>query len=589
MHLTKNNKILLCIILLAILIYFYYKTNNEEHMLGVDLTPNKLLFYNFLCKYFDVKDIPLEITINKQNIDLNGICIRSFNLEHYLVIKNNTIGILSINNNEPDFSFININNAHSFIFQTDGNLVAYDIYNKPVWSTNTQNKGFNKLSLNNNGQIKFSEHTMGSFKELIYNFNEIMVTDKFNLFNTTEKKEFHNQIDNIKTSIDNYNNYISNQIKKEYPKLTLYTDINIDSNNTLLDNFILISPNKQHYLIGDNGKLTIINLVVINDNIESMSRKIEIKNSDKLTLELNGDLVSYDNKNLLLWKFNVFNNRKKNTDNYLMMLENSGRIKFTDNKSYTQSYYLYELENNISSNKLLPQNENVINIKIKQIINNANNNFFKTPTFSQINKEEMDKLRELQTNNTELRKQLLNQNITLQEKEILRDKLKEEQKEENIIREKQLKQRQEQQKIAKQQKIDEKKHIDDIIREKKQKEEEEKQRQIQEKDEKNKKYKDLTDRQELNKQELYDRHKIHNQEIRELKELHSKHLKELESKDYEIKERQKIRELEMRHKMLREKELLDSEDKCDRKNKNKCHKNCGCSSCSGCSSCCNEC
>ena len=57
MHLIKNNKILSYIILLAILIYFYYKTNNEEHMLGIDLTPNKILFYNFLCKYFDVKNI----------------------------------------------------------------------------------------------------------------------------------------------------------------------------------------------------------------------------------------------------------------------------------------------------------------------------------------------------------------------------------------------------------------------------------------------------------------------------------------------------------------------------------------------------
>jgi hypothetical protein len=122
-------------------------------------------FYHALCKVFDKQSIPNGLNSVTTNAPVNNIFMCSLNKQHYLFVDNNKLGVINLQFMNNDFEVIirhnsvyNIMSGQTFfVFQTDGNFVAYDkCSNKPLWATNTQSKGYNKLSIDNTGNITFS-------------------------------------------------------------------------------------------------------------------------------------------------------------------------------------------------------------------------------------------------------------------------------------------------------------------------------------------------------------------------------------------------------------------------------------------------
>lgn len=208
-NLTKNQILILCILILLSLIYFYYKYNKyHEHLIGVNMTPNKFLFYKNLCQMFNLKEIPIEITVSNTNIDLTDVCLRSPNFENYIIIQNNTIGILKIIDGENpqdieiNFNHNLINNAFRFVFTPSGSIEALSQTNEILWQTNTQNDNFNTLSLNDNGQVIFSKQIKDASRQLIYNFDELTNTIKFPY--QLKDNILTNKLNTIKSKIISY-------------------------------------------------------------------------------------------------------------------------------------------------------------------------------------------------------------------------------------------------------------------------------------------------------------------------------------------------------------------------------------------------
>ena len=158
MYLQNNVQILIGILILAVLFYILHTNKNNEHLVSEynhqkylnHYTDSNIVLYNkFLSKIYNQVNIPTEIIAETQTIHLNGVCLRSLNNEHYLIVENNTIGVLSIKNQDNpieiivNFIHITVKNTGHYLFQTDGNLVAYTDKHEPLWNTETYNKQFN--------------------------------------------------------------------------------------------------------------------------------------------------------------------------------------------------------------------------------------------------------------------------------------------------------------------------------------------------------------------------------------------------------------------------------------------------------------
>jgi hypothetical protein len=323
---------------------------------------------------YNVKEIPIELENNNKNkdIDLSGICVRSPNFENYLYIKDNTIGVLKFNDSKNladisvDFNHKMINDSDKFVF-VDGSINAYNDKNTIIWSTNT-NKNFDRLSLNNEGNIIFSDITKTLSMQLIYNFSEI--TTKIP-FTPLKNNVLLNNFETIKNNVIDYNNILMEQIKKEYPDYKYYADIRSYPNDINLNNIVLYSPNKQHYLVCVNNNITVLNLSVDGDVTTFQGKSLGIKNTSNIYFTTDGNITFKNNQDKILFSSNIDNK----VGLYSLSLNNSGQLVFTNiNQRNSKEYYLYELSD------IIPKNINITNDIIiknfKNIIDKLNDTIF---------------------------------------------------------------------------------------------------------------------------------------------------------------------------------------------------------------------
>jgi hypothetical protein len=427
MILTNNQKIIICILILLILVYLYYKNKKQqENFIGIDITPNKILFYKQLCKMFNINNIPLEITTSDINIELNNVVLRNSNLENYLIIQNNTMGILKVIDAENPsdmkvmFNHNLINDVSRFVFSPSGSIMGLSSDNKIVFQTDTQNDNFNTLSLNYFGNIVFSKEIKDASRQLIYDFNELIT--KFSVHNQ-ENTNTHpyqlknnlleNKFNSIKNNIINYYDDILNQIKIEFPNHNIVYDIRAYPDDINLNNIILINQNKQHYLIGNDNKLTILNLTLVNNDLLFNGITLGVINTDKLIYNTDGNIVALDKTNKKLWS--------SNTNMNTLTLNNIGQLVF-ENKQNTKSekYYLYQLIDKIPTN--IRENDNNLTVNLLQKNNDdINTKYFGTTmtednTIQKIKSQLINKINNTNDKISRLKSQLNNKNITSTQK-----------------------------------------------------------------------------------------------------------------------------------------------------------------------------
>jgi len=341
MCLKNNIQILIGILILAVLFYILHKNKNNEHFvpeynhqkyLNHYTDPNIVLYNKFLSKIYNQVNIPTEIIAEIQNIHLNGACLRSLNNEHYLIVENDIIGVLSIKNQDNpseiivNFIPIAVKNTDKYLFQTDGNLVAYTNKNEALWNTKTYNKKLNHLSLDDMGNIVFSELHSTDNRKMTFNINELKqraLTEFPLVVDKTIQNPLLYKFMNIRNEIAHYYNFIHNKLMSQNISQNMSQQmIKSFADNNILRGIVLSSPNKKHYLGAENGTLFLATITTHdNNNITINTKSVSAKFSENIIFQTDGNLVSYTNQNKPLWNTETYN---KGFDS--LTLDNYGNI-----------------------------------------------------------------------------------------------------------------------------------------------------------------------------------------------------------------------------------------------------------------------
>ena len=346
MCLKNNIQILIGILILAVLFYILHKNKNNEHFvpeynhqkyLNHYTDPNIVLYNKFLSKIYNQVNIPTEIISTTQNIHLNGACLRSLNNEHYLIVENDIIGVLSIKNQDNpseiivNFIPITVKNTDKYLFQTDGNLVAYTNKNEALWNTKTYNKKLNHLSLDDMGNIVFSELHSIDNRKMTFSMNELKqkaLTEFSTVIDKTTQNPLLNKFMNIRNEIAHYYNFIHNKLMSQNISQNMSQQmIKSFADNNILRGIVLSSPNKKHYLGAENGTLFLATISAPdNNNITMNTKSVTAKFSENIIFQTDGNLVSYTNQHKPIWNTQTYNKGFNS-----LILDNYGNIVMYNN------------------------------------------------------------------------------------------------------------------------------------------------------------------------------------------------------------------------------------------------------------------
>jgi hypothetical protein len=191
-------------------------------------------------------------------------------------------------------------------------------------------------------------------------------------------------------------------------------------NDIDLNNVILMSQNKQHYLIGNDNKLSSLNLNIVDNNLKFNGVTLGVKNTDKLLYDTIGDIVALNNSDKEIWS--------SNTNMNTLNIDNNGYLVFRNTNKFIK-YYLYQLIDKIPIINRVDDNN--INIKILQSINDKINvkyfgedNINENKNTLQIKKQLVKNINVTNDKIANLKKVLNNKNITPQEKNNITSQIK---------------------------------------------------------------------------------------------------------------------------------------------------------------------
>ena len=375
---TKNKKIFLYIIFILLIIIFIYRINKNEneYMTVTDnnsVTFDKIIFYKLLKKSFNLQDISNQINMDLIKDTSPEIILKSNDLNNYLFIYDYTLYLYRFDSN----SFII---DETIVKNVNGEIKILDMDNK--------NFPYPFVSIDDDGVLEFKNPTTDEIKK-------VRMT---NTTNEIKNKDVVILINSIRTSMENYLNILA----KEFKNINLY---NLDSNKeiyaqqytvasyhkitpsrriclqqilSVLHGLILQSKNMMNYLFADNSGLYKVSIVADNENnnydIKLNIIQIRIKNSAQIVFTPNGNLLSYDNTDKLLYVFV----KECNKNVTKLVLSDTGKIIFTDKTdNIYNSLNLEELKDSIlkdSMNKNLLMNDSkIFNQKVNEIFNSVNN------------------------------------------------------------------------------------------------------------------------------------------------------------------------------------------------------------------------
>jgi hypothetical protein len=355
---TKNEKIFLYIIFILLIIIFIYRINKNEneYMTVTDnnsVTFDKIIFYKLLKKSFNLQDIPNQINMDLIKDTSPEIILKSNDLNNYLFFYDYVLYLYRFDSNSFIIDETIVKNVNGEIKILDMSLINFP---------------YPFVSIDDDDVLEFKNLTTGEIKK-------VRMT---NTTNEIKNKDVVILINSIRTSMENYLNILA----KEFKNINLY---NLDSNTeiyaqqyTTLHGLILQSKNMMNYLFADNSGLYKVSIVADNENnnydIKLNIIQIRIKNSAQIIFTPNGNLLSYNNTDKLLYVFV----KECNKNVTKLVLSDTGKIIFTDktNNIYN-SLDLEELKDSIlkdSMNKNLLMNDSeIFNQKVNEIFNSVNN------------------------------------------------------------------------------------------------------------------------------------------------------------------------------------------------------------------------
>ena len=368
---TQNQKILLFVLLLILLILILCRFKKNEYMqnnLSNIPNINSIIFYKLLCKSLNIINIPNEVNLNNipNEINSNNILIKSKNLNNYLYISDNILYLYKIDTNSfvIDKNFISTKNGKLYILNTDSDVYPYKI-----------------LSIDDDHENTIILHDLTST-------NSIKVTLQ-NTEDNISKDDLVILIHNIQQSTLNYLSLLSKEFKIiNMNNHTNYTQI-MSQKNIVLNGLILISENLMHYLFVDNSGLYKISLNSENNDLKLDILQIRIKDSEKIIFTSEGNLLSYNDKNNLIYTLV----RESNKNITTLKLSNTGKLIFTDktNNIYN-SIDLDELKQTINI-KLVLSDLQSFNQKANSIFNSVNKiNFTLNNPLLNIKQQKLDNI-----------------------------------------------------------------------------------------------------------------------------------------------------------------------------------------------------
>jgi hypothetical protein len=356
---TKTEKIIIYLLFILLIIIFIYKINKNgnEHMTISDnenRMADNVIFYKLLKKSFNIQEIPDKINIDSIKNTSIEIIVKSENLNNYLFMYDYTVYLYKYDINSfiiDETIVINTNNTIK-ILDMDINTFTYPI-----------------ISIDNDGIIEFKNSSTDEIRKVALKntTNEIKNNDVVLLINSI-RYSMENYLRTLANSFDNINLYNLDDdisIKNSEDK---HKEITTNTNN-ILHGLILQSKNMLHYLFADKVGLYKVSIIKHDDDLRLHIVQIRIKDSEKIIFTSYGNLLSYDDKDKLLYVFV----KECNKNVTKLVLSNTGKLIFTDKTdNIYNSLDFVELKDSINKNLLLKDSD-IFNQKVDDIFNSVNN------------------------------------------------------------------------------------------------------------------------------------------------------------------------------------------------------------------------